>query len=389
MVSTEATPVNAPPVVTFNPPLDVKAKVPVEFPIAVLLVPLVLIFVVPVTVNPESVPTLVSEEAVTPEFSVVPVNVPAAAVTVISAVPLKETPLIFLAFCNIVALNALDAVAAFPEILIEYVPTLIFEEKSPAVKLVAVSPEIAVFVTAVTRPCTSVVNTGMFSAEPYVFAVPTFGNDNVVVPPSDTDPPPDRPVPAVTVKEELASTVFAIDAEGSEIVPEEIVKPFDPVKSPAEVIVPEPVVEIFPVVEIVILAARSFPVTEVKVGKPEAFPWSIVVVVPANVPKTPPDVFVTTPLVVKPVSAMLEPEREVKVPDAEAVPPIAPGDAKVAPPKEDALIVPVPVKFKDAPVPTSIAAAVLVPLVNDEKAADDAVTFVHCQFDVPLFQAKT
>lgn len=34
-VSMEATPVNAPPVVTFSPPLDVKAKVPVELPMAV------------------------------------------------------------------------------------------------------------------------------------------------------------------------------------------------------------------------------------------------------------------------------------------------------------------------------------------------------------------
>ena len=35
MVSIDATPVNAPPVVTFSPPEDVKAKVPVPFPIAV------------------------------------------------------------------------------------------------------------------------------------------------------------------------------------------------------------------------------------------------------------------------------------------------------------------------------------------------------------------
>jgi hypothetical protein len=49
-------------------------------------------------VKPLSVPTLVREDAVTPEFRVLPDSVPAAAVTVISAEPLKETPLMFLAF---------------------------------------------------------------------------------------------------------------------------------------------------------------------------------------------------------------------------------------------------------------------------------------------------
>jgi len=47
-----------------------------------------------VTVRFASVPTLVSEELTTVAFSVVPVSVPAAAVTVMSAVPLKLTPLI-------------------------------------------------------------------------------------------------------------------------------------------------------------------------------------------------------------------------------------------------------------------------------------------------------
>lgn len=47
-----------------------------------------------VTVRLTRVPTLVSEEATTLELRVVPVSVPAAAVTVMSAVPSKETPLI-------------------------------------------------------------------------------------------------------------------------------------------------------------------------------------------------------------------------------------------------------------------------------------------------------
>lgn len=49
---------------------------------------------VPDMESPVSTPTLVREEAVTGELSVVPVSVPAAAVTVISAVPLKLVPLI-------------------------------------------------------------------------------------------------------------------------------------------------------------------------------------------------------------------------------------------------------------------------------------------------------
>lgn len=53
------------------------------------------------------VPTLVSEDAVTLPARVVPVKVPAAAVTVMSAVPLKLTPLMSLAFCKAVAVEAL------------------------------------------------------------------------------------------------------------------------------------------------------------------------------------------------------------------------------------------------------------------------------------------
>ena len=67
--------------------------------------------VAPLTVRLLNVPTLVSEEAVTPLASVVPVSVPAAAVTVMSAVPLKLTPLMFRAVWSAVA------VAAFPVVL--------------------------------------------------------------------------------------------------------------------------------------------------------------------------------------------------------------------------------------------------------------------------------
>ena len=46
-------------------------------------------------------------DAVMPAANVVPVSVPAAAVTVMSVVPLKETPFIFRAVCRAVAVPAL------------------------------------------------------------------------------------------------------------------------------------------------------------------------------------------------------------------------------------------------------------------------------------------
>lgn len=66
------------------------------------------------------------------------------------------------------------AVAELPEMLIEYVPDVILPEKSPADKLAAVKPEIAVFITADTLPWASVVSTGINDDEPYVPLVPTF-----------------------------------------------------------------------------------------------------------------------------------------------------------------------------------------------------------------------
>jgi hypothetical protein len=52
------------------------------------------------------VPTDVREDVTTVLFSVVPVSVPAAAVTVIFAVPSKLTPLIVLAVASFVAVSA-------------------------------------------------------------------------------------------------------------------------------------------------------------------------------------------------------------------------------------------------------------------------------------------
>jgi hypothetical protein len=51
-----------------------------------------------------TVPTDVREEVTTVEFNVVPVNVPAAAVTVIAALPSNATPLIFLGVVSVAAL---------------------------------------------------------------------------------------------------------------------------------------------------------------------------------------------------------------------------------------------------------------------------------------------
>jgi hypothetical protein len=81
-----------------------------------------------VTVRLASVPTLVNEDAVTPELRVEPVSVPAAAVMVIGPVPSKLTPLIARAVCKAVA------VAALPVVLPE-LPVI-----EPEIGLVTVSP---------------------------------------------------------------------------------------------------------------------------------------------------------------------------------------------------------------------------------------------------------
>ena len=62
--------------------------------------------VVPLHTPEVMVPTPVKLEPVTVEFNEVPVKVPASAVTVISLVPLNETPFIFLAVVNLFALLA-------------------------------------------------------------------------------------------------------------------------------------------------------------------------------------------------------------------------------------------------------------------------------------------
>ena len=72
--------------------------------------PVILPEIALVTVKLAKVPTEVNDELRTVGFKIVPVNVPAAAVTVISVAPSKAVPLIFLEVANLVA------VAEFPPI---------------------------------------------------------------------------------------------------------------------------------------------------------------------------------------------------------------------------------------------------------------------------------
>jgi hypothetical protein len=89
-----------------------------------------------VTVRFARVPTEVRDEAVTPELSVEPVRVPAAAVTVIAAEPSKFTPLIARGVARAVAVEALPVSA----------PTNVEEvtEERPAIVVVVLPSEMLV-----------------------------------------------------------------------------------------------------------------------------------------------------------------------------------------------------------------------------------------------------
>jgi hypothetical protein len=99
-------------------------------------------------VRPVRVPTLVRDDAVTPEFRVLPERVPAAAVTVMSAEPLKATPLMFREVARVVAVDALPVRA----------PTKVVEvtEERPAIVVaeppivIAVLPTVTVSVIVAT-----------------------------------------------------------------------------------------------------------------------------------------------------------------------------------------------------------------------------------------------
>jgi hypothetical protein len=103
----------------------------------------------PFTVALVKVPTVVRLELVTVAFNVFPVSVPAAAGTVMSALPLNATPLMFLGVAKVVAVAALPVVE--PELPVtlptmglvtvrfESVPTLVrLEPVTVALRLVPV-----------------------------------------------------------------------------------------------------------------------------------------------------------------------------------------------------------------------------------------------------------
>jgi hypothetical protein len=77
MVSIDATPVKAPPVVTFNPPLDVSAKVPVALPMVVFPVPVVAITILIsiLLIHPKT-SLLVTLPLTPPTLSLAPVTLP-------------------------------------------------------------------------------------------------------------------------------------------------------------------------------------------------------------------------------------------------------------------------------------------------------------------------
>ena len=94
--------------------VNADVPLPFKYPVNVVapLPPFATAIVVPFQTPVAIVPTLVSEDAVTPAANVAPVSVPAAAVTVMFAVPSNEVPFIVLAVCNAVA------VPAFPVTLV-------------------------------------------------------------------------------------------------------------------------------------------------------------------------------------------------------------------------------------------------------------------------------
>src|SRR5664280_2138836 len=90
-------------------PVTLPVKLPVTFPVSgPVKLPAV---TAPVTAKEPSVPTEVNDEFTTPAFNVLPVSVPAAAVTTIADAPSKFTP--FIVFPGV----SLVAVAALPEVL--------------------------------------------------------------------------------------------------------------------------------------------------------------------------------------------------------------------------------------------------------------------------------
>jgi hypothetical protein len=97
------------------------------------------------------VPTLVSEDETTVLFNVVPVNVPAAAVTVILADPSKLVPLIVRAVARVVA------VLAFPVSAAVIVPAVKLPLASRATIALTVFALVAVVAELLTLPAVLIV----------------------------------------------------------------------------------------------------------------------------------------------------------------------------------------------------------------------------------------
>lgn len=143
-------------------------------------------------------PKLVSDEDVTPDASVDPVNVPAAAVTVISAVPLNETPLMFLAVCNDVA------VPAFPD---TDVWSPVFD---PLIDAVPVTESVGVEAPDMDTPLTLVA-----VAAP-MFGVTSVGEDPKLVRLDEVTP--EAKVAPVSVPASAVTVIFAVPSNDTPLI---------------------------------------------------------------------------------------------------------------------------------------------------------------------------
>jgi len=98
----------------------------------------------PLQVPDVIVPTLVKFELVIVDFKVVPDNVPASAIIVISALPLNAVPLIFLAVANVVAVLAFPVNA--PVNAVELTELNPVTEVTVPPSVIVVEPKLVVFV---------------------------------------------------------------------------------------------------------------------------------------------------------------------------------------------------------------------------------------------------
>ncbi len=165
---------------------------------------------VPEMLRPVKVPTLVNDEAVTPEAKVVPVSVPAAAVTVILAVPSNDTPLIVRGVCRAVAVPALPLTEVWSPVL---VPLLLPEKLEPPKVLVQAKAPVEL----------------------------------VTVQPVELDPPPSKISPVLVLPRLRAPEPLA-SIDKASLVPEEIAARFTPAAAALEV-------TDIPVAELAVLAS--------------------------------------------------------------------------------------------------------------------------------------